>query len=191
MDPTAIVVAAVTGVLGLIAGIAGTAYKSRKALESEYDIDLRKKRIDVYKKLWKELQVLALYSPPPFSRETVEQLSTELRRWYFEQGGIFLSTRARNRYFDLQEALVQTLKRREDPARLRELLRKRGSALRTAMAEDVATRAPLRLGRRTTEEPDIPDDERRAATAADIEGVLSGRASSDQPDAARDVRSSH
>jgi hypothetical protein len=109
MDATAIAIAAVTGAVGLIAGVVGTAYKSRKALESEYDIDLRKARIEVYKELWSALELLAKYSPPGFSRGSVEQLSVTLRRWYFERGGIFLSKRARNAYFDLQEALVQTL----------------------------------------------------------------------------------
>ena len=172
MDATAIAVAAVTAVVGLIAGIAGTAYKSRKALESEYDIDLRKARVDVYKKLWGELQVLARYAPPAFSRDTVERLSVALRIWYFEQGGIFLSKRARNAYFDLQEALVQTLDRVDDPAPLRELLRKRGSSLRTAMAEDIATRDAPRLGRMRAEDGDIPDESRVADTGAEIMGAL-------------------
>ena len=102
-------IAVATGILGIFAGFLGTAYKSRKALESEYDISLRKARIDVYTKLWKELEVLAKYSPPPFSRKTVEDLSLAMRSWYFEEGGLDLSKQARNKYFDLQEALVQTL----------------------------------------------------------------------------------
>jgi hypothetical protein len=80
MDATAIVVAAVAGLFGLVAGIAGTAYKSRKELEANYDIELRKKRIDVYQELWSDLEVLAKYSPPSFSRESVEQLSLALRK---------------------------------------------------------------------------------------------------------------
>jgi hypothetical protein len=179
MDTTAIAVAAVTGAVGLIAGIVGTAYKSRKALESTYDIDLRKARIDVYKKLWTELQVLAKYSPPPFKRETVEQLSVAMRRWYFEQGGIFLSKRARNAYFDLQEALIQTLECLDDPAPLRELLRKRGSRLRTTMAEDIATRVAPQLGSKRAKlrdkraaNVDIPDEQRAGKTAAKIKREL-------------------
>lgn len=173
MDRTAIAVAAVTGLAGLIAGIAGTAYKSRKALEADYDISRRKARTDVYQKLWGELQVLAKYSPPPFGRETVVKLSVALRRWYFEQGGIFLSKRARNAYFDLQEALVQTLERLDDPAPLRELLRGRGSSLRTAMAADIATRDPPRLGGKGTKQVDIRDEDRAKQTASDIERALS------------------
>ena len=172
MDATAITVAAVTGVVGLVAGIAGTAYKSRKALEAEYDIDLRKARVDVYMKLWSELQVLAKYSPTAFNRATVEQLSVALRRWYFEQGGLFLSERARDKYFDLQEALVQTLGGRDDPTPLRELLRTRGSNLRTALAEDVATRVAPRLGDKRAKDVEIPGDKRVSDTAAAIKREL-------------------
>jgi hypothetical protein len=175
MDTTAIVVAAVTGAAGLTAGIAGTAYKSRKELESAYDIDLRKARVDVYKKLWSELEVLAKYSPPPFSLHTVEQLSVALRHWYFKQGGIFLSKRARNAYFDLQEGLTQTLDHAGDPASLRDLLRRRGSKLRTEMAEDIATRVAPRLGGKRGEDVDIPDDVRHAKTAAEITRELEER----------------
>ena len=173
MDATAIAIAAVTGAVGLIAGVLGTAYKSRKALESEYDIDLRKARIEVYKELWSALELLAKYSPPPFSRGSVEQLSVTLRRWYFERGGIFLSKRARNAYFDLQEALVQTLECIDDPTPLRELLRERGSALRTAMAEDIATRVAPRLGGKRAGDVDISEGTRRAETAAAIKDGLS------------------
>jgi hypothetical protein len=172
MDSTAIVVAVITALLGVIAGVIGTAYKSRKALESEYDIDLRKARVDVYKKLWAELEVLALYSPEPFSRHTAQRLSVALRSWYFRHGGIFLSSRARNAYFDLQEALVQALERTDDPAPLRELLRRRGSALRTAMTDDIATRVPPRLVREPPANADVPDDARREATSAAIEREL-------------------
>jgi hypothetical protein len=40
---------------GVVAGIVTTAWKSRKELESQYDIDLRKRRIDAYVELWKLL----------------------------------------------------------------------------------------------------------------------------------------
>jgi hypothetical protein len=182
VDATPFTLAAATGALGLVAGIVGTAYKSRKALESEYDIDLRKTRIDVYKKLWCKLNVLARYSPPPYSRETVEQLSVALRSWYFEQGGLFMSKHVRNAYFDLQEALAQTLERVDDPASLRRLLVARGSALRTAMSDDVATRVAPKLGGKRGGDVDISDDVRVARTAAEIKQALEAAASAGAPE---------
>ena len=160
---TEIVVAAA----GLAAGVAGTAYKSRKALEQDYDIDLRKSRIDVYRTLWKALQPLARYATPNerLGPDDVRRLGVALRRWYFEGGGLFLSKTARNAYFDLQEALAQTAGKEIDPESVRPLLRQRGSALRSAMAADVATRVAPRLGGRRRTDVDIPDEERKRETA--------------------------
>jgi hypothetical protein len=163
-----IAAAVIAGGAGLVAGVVGTAYKSRKALEHEYDIDLRKARVRVYQQLWSELEVLAKYSPPQFTREAVADLSVVLREWYFRSGGMYLSRPARNAYFDLQEALVQVLDI-DDPMLLRELLRERGSRLRTAMTEDVATRVAPRLGRSAAADVDVRDEERREQTSQEIE----------------------
>ena len=84
----------------------GTVLKMRKDLEAKYDISLRDQRITVYAELWKCLQPLAKYSrPEPVTYEKVENLSKDLRKWYFEVGGLFLSETTRDRYFDLQEAI--------------------------------------------------------------------------------------
>jgi hypothetical protein len=84
---------------------------------------------------------------------------------------MYLSRQARNAYFDLQEALVQALEL-DDPAPLRELIRGRGSALRTAMAEDVETRLPPRLVGDRVRDVDVADERRRAETAGAIEREL-------------------
>jgi hypothetical protein len=167
---SSIVIAAVTGGIGLVAGVVGTAYKSRKALEHEYDIDLRKARVRVYQQLWSELEVLAKYSPPSFDQRAIVDLSVALRHWYFQSGGMYLSRPARNAYFDLQEALVQALDL-DDPKPLREFLRTRGSRLRTAMTQDIATRVPPRLGG-GGRDVDIPDQQRYDETRGEIQGVL-------------------
>ena len=133
---------------GAIAGIAGTylsaILKFRKDLAFKYDTDLREKRIPEYRELWKLLQPLAQYARPgPFTFEVAQQLTQNLRRWYFEGGGIFLSDRSRDAYFALQESLKEVSK--EDSARSLEpepfeTIRKRSSDLRTALTRDVGTR---------------------------------------------------
>jgi hypothetical protein len=54
----------IPALLGLVTGVAATAYKSRKDLEVQYDIKLREEGIEAYKRLWKELARLAYYAPP-------------------------------------------------------------------------------------------------------------------------------
>jgi hypothetical protein len=173
MDVTAIAVAAIAAVVGLIAGIVGTAYKSRKELETSYDIDRRKARIFVYKKLWTESAVLSLYSPPKFDRDAATQFSAELRRWYFEDGGMYLSKSAQEAYLNLQQALEETLSRDDDPMLLREILRKKASALRSALVRDIATRDQSLLSRRKKQPPETSDEDRKKAIAEEIESELS------------------
>ena len=133
--------------LGLLTGVVLALLGSRQRLEVEYDIELRKHRIEAYQALWKILEPLAYYSPPSAVTYAVARdLSQALRSWYFEVGGLFLSERSREAYFDLQKGLGGVIKEPLD-ARYRPLgprrfdrLRSLASTLRTASTQDVATR---------------------------------------------------
>jgi hypothetical protein len=121
--------------------------KLRKDLEAKYDIDLRDKRIDVYKELWKRLQPLARYSPPaPVTYKKVQELLVDLRAWYFETGGLFLSISSRDAYFALMDKLEEVLNSNTgqlDVALSHDIhvkLRQKSSTLRTHLAKDVGTR---------------------------------------------------
>jgi len=121
--------------------------KVRKDLVAKYDMDLRNRRIEVYQELWKYLQPLAMYSRSKlFSKAVALQLHNDLRTWYFEVGGIFLSESTRDSYFNLQEKLREIEENQEISDDNNEIpdfesLRKLGSTLRTAMARDVGTRS--------------------------------------------------
>ena len=109
-----------------------------QGLQVEYDQDLRERRIDYYIELWSSTMPLARYSEPgPLPYNRVGPLATSLRDWYFKGGGLFMSERTRNVYFDLQDALriVEQkrggrwpfanidMERPEDQSRLRQHLR--------------------------------------------------------------------
>jgi hypothetical protein len=149
-EPTTILLSAA---VGAVAGIVSTAWKTRKDLESQYDIDLRMRRIDAYEALWKALEPLADYAAPaPMTHSAVVRLSADLRRWYFHTGGLFLSKKTRAPYFNLQNALRDlTDSPPEDPSLEldedeREILKALASRLRTSSTDDVATRVGPRLG---------------------------------------------
>jgi hypothetical protein len=135
-----------TALLGLATGIAATAWKSRKDLEVQYDIALRERRIPAYQELWKVLDRLAYYSPEqPLTYGVLKELATSLRQWYFNVGGLLMSARTREPYFDLQRALRQIVEKSgaddEQVARGTAIaLQGLGSRLRTGTADDVATR---------------------------------------------------
>jgi hypothetical protein len=139
--------------IGAVSGILSASWKTRKDLEAQYDIDLRKRRIDAYRALWKELDVLADYSPPgPLTYEGLQTLSVALRKWYFERGGLFLSLGSRGPYFNLQQALTAISGARDGGAtnlvddETATIVKTLGSRLRTSTTDDVATRVGSRLG---------------------------------------------
>jgi hypothetical protein len=155
-------VAVVTAVASAVLGAVVAYLTSRRDLQLKFDASLRELRIGAYKELWKGLAPLAKYGrAEPLARSDAELLRNELRGWYFETGGIFLSTQTRQDYFTLLDALENVIAGREDILGDEddEFLRVLGSRLRTAMTRDVGTRRtfvfrgdaehdPLRLGTR-------------------------------------------
>jgi hypothetical protein len=107
------------------------------------------RRINTYADLWKKLEPLAKYGVnPSFSKGDANELAKSLRAWYFEQGGLFLSSAAREAYFDLQGVLTRLIggmgwgnpEQAELTSEAREYLRTYGSRLRTSLSRDVGTR---------------------------------------------------
>ena len=96
-------------------------------------------------------EFLAKYSPPEevnlFHLQTV---SNQLRQWYFEIGGMFLTEKSRTPYFALQELLVETIQGLEkysrievEPKKLKEII-DRGHDLRTILVNDTFVREQLK-----------------------------------------------
>jgi hypothetical protein len=133
---------------GSVLTYVATVLKIRQDLAAQYDADLRRDRIGVYKHLWKALEPLARYAPPgEFTFNKAHNLAVALRAWYFEEGGLFLSEPARDAYFDLQKAL-KGLGDRSDhavPQATLETLMGLGSELRTHLSQDVGTRQQAML----------------------------------------------
>jgi hypothetical protein len=152
------IVVAMLALFGTLVTVAVTAYvtaaKVRRDLESEYDIRLRTDRLAAYRELWRSLQPLAKYArPAPVTYRVVGSLIGELRAWYFQNGGILLSYRARDAYFALMDELRELLAEAPADASVEldfaafHMLRELGSALRTSMVDDFQTRRGSALAR--------------------------------------------
>ena len=74
-------------------------------LRQAHDTWLRRERYVAYRRLWRSLATLALYSPPEdVSAETLSKLGKKLREIYFSHGQVF-SSRARDVFLFLQECI--------------------------------------------------------------------------------------
>ena len=139
---------------GLVSGVA-TYLGTRHRLVLDYDADLRKRRIATYRNLWGRLRPLARYGQvSTLSRHEVDSLAEELRAWYFDVGGLFLSADARADYFALQDLLkligdgwgwASEGVDAELTVAAREQVRTYGSRLRTSLTRDVGTRSRPRM----------------------------------------------
>jgi hypothetical protein len=68
--------------------------------------DLLNRRFIAYGKLWSQMNQLAVYSAATFDAAAARSISEGLSAWYFsENGGLLLSTTARDFYFALQDTL--------------------------------------------------------------------------------------
>lgn len=113
------------------------------------DEELRAKRLEIYPPLWLATSKVSRWPRQELSRKSLVQLHRDLRTWYYSTGGMFLSTRARDRYGDVQELIKSLLEHEGEPTAI--LAEERyvdlmnaASSLRTGLTEDLDTR------RRTT-----------------------------------------
>jgi hypothetical protein len=80
--------------------------KLRTELQHGLTRDLLNKRFDAYAALWTRLGPLAIYTDDLLTPQKARELSEGLTEWYFSPvGGMFLTTRARDFYFALQDLL--------------------------------------------------------------------------------------
>jgi hypothetical protein len=108
------------------------------------DTDLRNRRLEVYKVLWALTAALPQYpARAPLTVAGLLAFSEKLRDWYFETGGIFLSTDARDAYFEVQKsvrAVLDTGASGQVDDATYDGIRTRCSRLRTELAEDLFSR---------------------------------------------------
>ncbi|MEP6904058.1 MAG: hypothetical protein ABJA66_20215 [Actinomycetota bacterium] len=160
---TGLVSAAIAAVVTYFA----TRSKIRLDLTVENDKELRKKRLEVYQKLWIQLKPLARFSPEKeLSYQLIKDTSEQMRNWYFDEAsGIFLSKESRKPYFELKESLQKiigaerlvkdadvsftkdeleiTVKTKNKTEKVKEILEtvlEQGKELRRCLSDDIGSR---------------------------------------------------
>ena len=70
------------------------------------DPEILKTRRFFYEELYRMLKPFARYDiPEPVEIETLKRITTAMRDWYFDVGGLYLTEQGRGPYFDLKEAI--------------------------------------------------------------------------------------
>lgn len=137
---------------GALAAWLGSVWKDRiartEAALIQVDIDLRLRRIEVYKPLWELTSLLPRWPRnPDVTYEQLLELTEALRKWYFAGGGMYLSRTTHNSgYYPLQQELERVLGQKKTGKLSLEspddygAIRDRCSTLRSHLAADIASR---------------------------------------------------
>lgn len=145
---TGVIIAGLSAWLGKVwANRIAEAQKQALKIATEIDLDLRERRIEVYKELWEATAILPKWPrAEDVTYEKLSELSETLRAWYFQKGGggMYLSRKAHEHgYSPLQDALAELLKR-DLSGKLSEehydFIRNKCRTLRHRLTEDIESR---------------------------------------------------
>lgn len=120
------------------------------SFRTRIDESLREKRLEVYKILWKETSLLPKWPEnKDVTYKNLNELSKRLRDWYFNEGGIYLSTQARKAYEVVQDRISETVDQHQHELNIPitygkngeyESIRDACSKLRTQLTGDLESR---------------------------------------------------
>ena len=139
-----------SSLIGAIVSYIGALIKNILETKTKINEALLEKRTGIYKDLWKLTKEIPKW--PRNSNVTykiLEDLSRKLCDWYFDEGGIYLSSKAQKSYRDLQENIWKVIKenKKEDKISEKEYdsIRDKCSMLRTRVTKDLLSRkrAPI------------------------------------------------
>lgn len=92
--------------VGALVSYLGAWLKSALEMRSKIDEELLHKRTELYKDLWDKTRILPKWPREDnVSYEKLISFSTELREWYFNGGGLYLSRSAQRAYARVQDAI--------------------------------------------------------------------------------------
>jgi hypothetical protein len=134
---------------------------------------VRAQRIEAYPVAWRRTGVVSRWPRTDADRDHIVRLHEDLRWWYYADGGMYLSTRARKRYEHLQLVLEAFLSRSgAEVADHYASLMEAASYFRTGLTTDRETRdrsgsiAAVLAWREEREATRKADDRLRALSAA-------------------------
>ena len=138
--------ALILAIVALISGLITAAVSSWLGGREKAADEVRELRLATYPIVWKRTSTLSRWPRTNLTYADLERFHLDLRKWYYEVGGLFLSEYARERYGDVQQLVDDLLSRDgygpddELPTDVYSDLMTMTSAFRTALTEDLESR---------------------------------------------------
>jgi hypothetical protein len=127
-------------VSGLVSAAANTWLANRSKVSEE----LREQRLKAYPNVWKRTAKFSRWPRNDVTNAELAEFERDLRTWYYDVGGLYMSENARIHYGHMQE-LVSAYREGREPARhvtpeaYKDLMES-CSAFRTSLTEDLESR---------------------------------------------------
>jgi hypothetical protein len=145
--------AAVSTIVGAVVSYIVAARKVRLEMRTRIDESLQETRTELYKELWEKTGLLPLWPKnDSVTYQDLSSLSEEFRDWYFHQnqGGMYLSSKARDAYGRMQKGIQKILKQHSSRPNAQasdrlspndyDKIRDRCSKVRTELTKDLLSR---------------------------------------------------
>lgn len=140
----------ISSLVGASVSYLGAVIKNTLDTKSKINESLLEKRTESYKILWDKTRLLPSWPrDATVTYEKLIKLSEDLRDWYFDGGGIYLSRNSQKLYAFLQMIITEIVKENkegviasneDDKDNEYDKIRKACSTLRTSMTDDLLSR---------------------------------------------------
>jgi hypothetical protein len=137
-------VALVTAATAIVTAFATALINSWLQTREQTAESLRQLRLDHYPAVWKLTSQVSIWPRQQLSSHDVMRLHRDLRAWYYNDGGLYLSENARERYGHLQEGIAAYVDSRTSSADIAPAdyghMMELASDFRHGLTEDLETR---------------------------------------------------
>jgi hypothetical protein len=139
----------IAAVFGVVVGAVAAWLKAVLAIREKANEELRSLRIAAYPAAYQLTAPFSLWPRAIMTYDDLFQLNLALRRWYFNDGGLYLSARSRDYYGNMKQLICAHLDEAADRASPRAVelpadayadLMTTARAFRNALADDLETR---------------------------------------------------
>lgn len=143
---SATAVGLISVVVALVSGLISASVNSWLATRARVSEEMREARLTKYPPLWAKTSMFSRWPRTDATYAHLDSFHRDLRGWFYDVGGLYLSLNSRVRYGELQDIVAAHLRHRprelgeQIPAAVYDDLMEACSAVRTALTEDLESR---------------------------------------------------